>query len=686
MKKILSAILIITLLFGVISGLSGCSKKEGDELLTRAAWIDVLAQQYNLDESISDESVFNDVSLSNPYFSQIQACVEWDIIEKSAEFKPNDNATNGFAIATVVKAIGIARLEKSDYKASLDTEEKIFDFFKTQSGLNMSIDKTLTKSKAEEIIAKAHSISDDMILPQSYREDLNENVRKMTVNQISFGADGKTATLTGGVANVGDIILIESNEYLPEGKLAKVTAKDGNKITYTTADPKDAINDVSITGTYMPKIIAARPLMDGITIENSGGEMFKPLSTENNAASPESMLYNPSVGKPKIEPMDFRSSNYVGDYVLIKFGEKSDSNTIENNQGQKGKAGLSASISGSVKLKNTRVTLDIPTIRPLFWSDKEVPNPLAKHYIRVDADFEIDVSLSAKLATKIPVAVIPIPICGVVDVMVTLWVEIGIDGTISLTYSVPTTTTIELAPLKMPKIDSYSDTENSSLELKLKIKGYVHIKPEIALTLVGGTIKVAKISATTGVEASASTSLDVVNPNLESVCLDLAAYVPLKLSVWAGIDVGGFDFGAGWDFVIFDANFSPLTWTGHLEEDGLVPECTKGTKPSTPEFDEIDTEPLLLESTLWISSFYVSLDAGQNDTLGITEIPEGYSQNRIKYESSDPSKVTVDSNGKISAVSSGSAVIKVSTEDDKFAQYCVVTVRSSSGVQLAPIL
>ncbi|MCR5730845.1 MAG: Ig-like domain-containing protein, partial [Ruminococcus sp.] len=73
---------------------------------------------------------------------------------------------------------------------------------------------------------------------------------------------------------------------------------------------------------------------------------------------------------------------------------------------------------------------------------------------------------------------------------------------------------------------------------------------------------------------------------------------------------------------------------------------------------------------------YVSLEVGQSGRIGVKSLPSGTSVNDLVWSSSDTSKVTVDQNGNIQAVSGGTVSITVKTKDGKSTRTCAVNVKS----------
>ncbi len=70
----------------------------------------------------------------------------------------------------------------------------------------------------------------------------------------------------------------------------------------------------------------------------------------------------------------------------------------------------------------------------------------------------------------------------------------------------------------------------------------------------------------------------------------------------------------------------------------------------------------------------LTLEAGQSETLTATVAPSNADNQNVSWSSSDNSVATVDQSGNVSAISAGTAVITVTTEDGGKTHSCTVTV------------
>ena len=123
---------------------------------------------------------------------------------------------------------------------------------------------------------------------------------------------------------------------------------------------------------------------------------------------------------------------------------------------------------------------------------------------------------------------------------------------------------------------------------------------------------------------------------------------------------GNFILGAGSSVTDPEGNTTELPNGGSVDPDGNVEENTVSV-----------TGVELNKSTL-------SLDEGDTYTLTATVAPADAANKAVTWTSSNSSVATVDSNGKVTAVSSGTATITVTTVDGGKTATCAVTVSHAS--------
>lgn len=119
--------------------------------------------------------------------------------------------------------------------------------------------------------------------------------------------------------------------------------------------------------------------------------------------------------------------------------------------------------------------------------------------------------------------------------------------------------------------------------------------------------------------------------------------------------------------------------------DSVVPQINEIVLSNT-EFEEITTQVDVTAGIVTVAQRPVSvtgvslnkkvlsLNGGESETLIAIVSPENATNKAVTWKSSDTTVVTVDSNGKVTAVKRGTATITVTTEDGKFIDTCEVSV------------
>ena len=79
-----------------------------------------------------------------------------------------------------------------------------------------------------------------------------------------------------------------------------------------------------------------------------------------------------------------------------------------------------------------------------------------------------------------------------------------------------------------------------------------------------------------------------------------------------------------------------------------------------------------------LNKYNLSLKPGESETLSATVQPSDASNKKVYWWSNNESVVTVDQNGKITAVAPGTAVVDAETYDGNFKAYCTITVSSEA--------
>ena len=175
MKRFIAIILSITTLICTISCFSGCDSKTV-HILTRGEWVDKLAKTFEMSECYDSKQIFKDVNPDHKYFQTIQACCEWEIVEPTEYFYPDDRADVSFAISTAIKAVGLDKIEKSVDGKKLRTDEEIIDYFNEKCSVNYIKGSNLYEDTADNIINEISLLYASLQLKQFQDISLNSAV------------------------------------------------------------------------------------------------------------------------------------------------------------------------------------------------------------------------------------------------------------------------------------------------------------------------------------------------------------------------------------------------------------------------------------------------------------------------------------------------------------------------------
>jgi uncharacterized repeat protein (TIGR02543 family) len=97
-----------------------------------------------------------------------------------------------------------------------------------------------------------------------------------------------------------------------------------------------------------------------------------------------------------------------------------------------------------------------------------------------------------------------------------------------------------------------------------------------------------------------------------------------------------------------------------------------------------DLNPTVTVSSVSLSQSELNLTKNDTATLSATVLPSNASNKGITWSSSNASVASVDNTGKVTALSAGSAVITVTTQDQGKTATCNVTVKESQTVPVNP--
>ena len=508
-----------------------------ENAITRTEWIAMLADQEGYTDCKNDKSYFDDINQSNDNFKKIQACAEWEILDKGGSFLPNDKATTEFA---AVKSIGLQFISANDKPIRTDSE--IIHFYKEKTGDRFDNQSYIDADYATKILNNTKQIKEGIKLKNSGSIEYKDNVKKTDTSSIQI--HGNKATTLQPV-KVGDILVIEPCDTYPSGKALKVKKVKGENIEFTTPGLDEFLDAYTFSGEASPVVTAVSSSDKDTTVKIETGNADTTPTVTPAAITPLALAGNGIPTSTITNPFnyDIKLSKKVGN---IK-------------------------ISGTISLKKLIMRVD---------EFNAVGITVKNCNAHLSYDLESKISVSGKTEAKIPVRV-DAKLFGVLGAAIKITVKIGIDGSVSVISSTTVTETMKYKQGALPIFRQTNTPPQTDLELK--VKGYIN--PEICIAGEVFNVDIFDFGGTIGVfNAEASTN--------KYGCLDIKAYVPLDLFINSQDSVlGKLKIKISWK--IWDSKSSKMKKQWHIESGKIVAKCTTPkpttTKPATTQAEKHPT-------------------------------------------------------------------------------------------------
>lgn len=657
----------------LLSLMAGCAKTENVKILTRGEWITLLISAFGLNEDASQEAYFDDVASDDASFRAVQAAVDWNILDAGGKFNPDDRADVNFAITTAVKAIGLHLIAKSVDGAELTTDDEIISYFNEKTGIKYLKGSALYSDTAAEIITHVNEIYSSLELKQYQNIQYNENVTQLQAGEVLLYPDGERASIDRENIQVGDIFVVSPCATYPDGLNLKVKSVSGNTVTYEKAALQEIFSKFELTGTYDVKVLGIIPSVEGMSATLDGQPAVAQTCYVNGE---QKTIYTKA---PQVVPL----WNAGGSKEFSGF----ETGTVEFDYD-----GIVLEVAMSVKDIVATIDLEMHEVLGLDTPFLDVLYVNLSETITTTVSVTGEIKLAETELLRVPCEVYGVGITFILKASAT------IEGKIAFTWSVDAHQSFEYDTglFAEPKYDA--DAENARMD-DVEFEVSFNFKVGFSANLTVMQIPLVNIGVSSGVTASASTKTS--RPG----CVDLALYVPM--SVFIGADDKETLLGLAdikWKKSIWNADNSPAKKRGHLENGEFVDKCQYDTdddddgsswfedtiKKWKEEWDNaMDKLEQEFESArgsgLEIGAYYAVVEEGKSELLKVESLPDGYHVTDLVFTSSDKSVATVDDAGRITGVSKGTCVIKVSTKDGKYSQVCALSILASYDVEFTPL-
>lgn len=122
-----------------------------------------------------------------------------------------------------------------------------------------------------------------------------------------------------------------------------------------------------------------------------------------------------------------------------------------------------------------------------------------------------------------------------------------------------------------------------------------------------------------------------------------------------------------------------ITVTAHIKGTAIIT-ATCGEKTATCTITVTDSTPVAVTGVS-LNKSTTSLTVGSNETLIATITPSNATDKSVSWSSSVQSVATVNSDGKVTAIATGTTVITVTTTDGNYTATCTVTVTEAPTIE-----
>ena len=649
LKRMISAFTCSAVLASGLSVFSGCSMKEffdnspnsgassDTAAITNGDWLKMVNDAFGMQV---DENAEN---------GDIDTAKAWGVIGDE-DIDPNAPVDDKFIASTLTKAAGFADRNASD--------EEIIKAAIEHHIISSPDAKVSDPASAAAALAEAqHDWSH--FVPEEHRNiDLADNVQNFTDNM-----------------NVNDFQILGDTINIPSPYAASLSTDS----VYIL--PK---NDDGDGGAY--KVVSTTVNEDGTTSVKSVPAKFEEVYKKVDVSG----VFNADLSK-------FHSTN--SDVQLV-VNTPEDEGVIKPlaYAGDEGSIQPMATVNlGSLNLKTKVGDIDVEAnisdvsiSADIDW-DWGFFSGLDINKVKMTTDYKTEVSASYEWGNlddpfkkafgskpEIEIGEIPIEICPGISVKLRLVLSLEASGQISLKITTENHKGFEITSSGYRPINETS----TSQELGISGEAGAYVTGVVALTLdyLVGEVDLLnlelKVGPTLKGEMKEHKNLDTGD---KLYCIDVSGYLKIELKLFLLKDIMEyFDMEASVTLFECDDSNSPIKWSGiHIENFEFVDHCTADDAEATTETTEPETVAV---GILELDTTYLTLDPGASSKISVKSLPSGYTLSDLEWSSSDPSKVSVDANGNVTAIAGGSAGITVKTKDGKNSASCVVSVKTAVAV------
>ena len=280
--------LLLALCMVLVSSLSfGACKKEDEAKVDMGLWLSMIANAFGMETYTSKEPYFDNIDETNPYFTAVQAAVEWEILDENMAFSTEDILTYNEALITLVNAgefLGEDASEKEKIAYGIENFDSSIRGYWGKRDIPFQRAAAMLEKASVQWRYKTYT---DCITEVAFEE----NVCDLADSDISYTRVDDTVTLENGEGlnlslKEGDVYTLPATEDTPSSinRVKTITYENGRAVIvndpcFTQEDALESIQELKIQETEtinFDRII-------GIYDEDGNPILYKKGSKEGNA-------------------------------------------------------------------------------------------------------------------------------------------------------------------------------------------------------------------------------------------------------------------------------------------------------------------------------------------------------------------------------------------------------------------
>lgn len=692
-KKILSVLLTM---FMVLS--TGCGKKT--DTITLGEWIHELCSQAGISDFSQNDPYFMSVQSDSPYFKDVQAAVEWGVLNPDNGFDPDSTLNRAWTAGTLMNLAG----KKQDTDTGIrDVSDNPFQeqiqaavalgLMKTDKRKMFSPDASMDRNEALKLLKKTTAFINSREIDESVNDiEWNEDVKVLDVQPQSYDETTSQAVFPEGESYEPGSVLHWKDPQSQEDQWFEVESFEGNTAFLKAVDFMNQTESMDLEGSTDIDFSKAE-------ITDGDGNLIQESASANGGTA---------------SLMAFHKDAYTREFSVAGFtvnlkATASGISAEASKQLRVGKAKASVKVNGihcdyswksrKQDVKDAYFKVKFSSTESLSLTNGSYKN-LYGDFSKVSSDSFLS-SLQGMWAAKKDVVEgtftiakirVPMPGAPIMNLNMNLELHVNAEGKAQLVLTQDNEAGCEVRNGKM-RVIRHSDSKANA-----DIRSTASVTAGIRFALDAATVTLVDAGINAGAKALVKTTahlydsegnhqkvqtgipVDVADEVSDGngdvlICGDVDAYWVLNVKMNSSSSLLG-KLGISKRFDLLDEQNASLLPKGkkHIENFHFVDHCTRGERSVSPSYETIH-----VTNRITLDDYSFALDAGKSQKIMITGMPQGYHESDLNYASENPAIASVDQNGNVHANASGSAQITIRTNDGRYVIHCSVLVPQVSG-------